>query len=267
MLNHSKYKLITLVARIFIFSIICYSITSFLSKKNSNVMPAESKANVVENKDRLQVAIDEKQLMLDTKLTKLGIEWNQLNVFIRAFKEAGELEVWGKNNTTEKYQKIQTYDFCETSGSLGPKRKSGDRQIPEGIYHINRFNEKSKFYLSLGLNYPNQSDLKRTSAINPGGDIFIHGDCLTIGCIPITDDKIKEVFLMAFQAKENGQVDIPVHIFPARLSTHKIKMLNNMLPEQRLFWEELKPVYDFFEETNQVPEVLVSASGAYELAP
>ena len=102
------------------------------------------------------------------------------------------MEVWIKEASKDYYVLLNTYDFCTTSGTLGPKRKEGDLQIPEGIYTINHFNPQSNFYLSLGINYPNASDKILSDPVHPGGDIYLHGNCVTIGCIPLTDDKIKE---------------------------------------------------------------------------
>ena len=100
----------------------------------------------------------------------------------------------------------------------GPKRREGDLQIPEGFYYIDRFNPKSNFYLSLGINYPNQSDRVLGKRGNLGGDIHSYTAAgVTIGCVPITDEYIKEVYWLAVQAKSNGHAKIPVHIFPTEL--------------------------------------------------
>ena len=103
------------------------------------------------------------------------------------------------------------------SGILGPKRQEDDWQIPEGFYHIDRFQPDSKFYISLGIGYPNTSDKILGVKDNLGCDIFIHGGCATVGCIPITDDQIKELYLVALETQSNSERRIPVHIFPARL--------------------------------------------------
>jgi murein L,D-transpeptidase YafK len=73
---------------------------------------------------------------------------------------------------------------------LGPKRRKGDGQVPEGLYVIDTFNPNSIFYLSLGINCPNASD-RVLGKGELGGDIFIHGNRVTIGCIPIRDYPIK----------------------------------------------------------------------------
>jgi len=62
-----------------------------------------------------------------------------------------------------------------------------DEQVPEG------FNPQSNFQLSLHVSYPNAADRISGSKQNLG-DIFLDGNCVTIGCIPITDDEIKEVY-------------------------------------------------------------------------
>ena len=80
------------------------------------------------------------------------------------------------------------------SGSPGPKRKEGDLQIPEGVYQPLVLNPQSRFYLSIGLNYPNALDQKYNTD-NPGSDIYIHGGSATIGCVPIGDPAIEELFL------------------------------------------------------------------------
>ncbi|MEM9823592.1 MAG: L,D-transpeptidase family protein [Bacteroidota bacterium] len=217
-------------------------------------------------KDRVEQAKQEKQVFLTEKLRALNVPWNEVQVFIRAFKEERLLEVWVKSKKEKKYQPLIHYGFCQLSGQLGPKRKEGDRQVPEGCYQINRFNPQSNYYLSLGLNYPNRSDRIRGDQNRPGSDIFIHGDCVTIGCIPIRDDKIKELYLLAKQAKENGQQAIAVNIYPAKLTKEKMAVLEQRFPLAYLqFWRELKVIYDQFEHTKEVPQFKISDRGEYQL--
>ncbi len=105
--------------------------------------------------------------------------------------------------------------------------------------------EKEEYLKSLfariGLAYPPRQIFIRAfkeekvlgDPLSPGGDIFIHGSCLTIGCLPLTDDKIKEVYLAAVEARAAGQAQIPVHIFPARLTEANLSRLRNMLRNGR----------------------------------
>ncbi len=112
-----------------------------------------------------------------------------MDILLRAYKQESELELWAKNKKDKQYTLLKTYKICASSGTLGPKRKQGDIQVPEGFYVIDRFNPVSNFYLSLGVSYPNASDKILGVKGALGGDIFIHGNCVTIGCLPISDDK------------------------------------------------------------------------------
>jgi murein L,D-transpeptidase YafK len=160
------------------------------------------------------------------------------------------------------------YKICRTSGDLGPKRKQGDKQIPEGFYHINRFNPYSNFYLSLGLNYPNTSDKILGLKGDLGGDIFIHGSCVTIGCMPITNNRIKELYIFCVEAKNNGQQTIPVTIFPREL-THdnfeELKRKYNNDADKMGLWRDLKKGYELFNETKQLPSIVFLSSGRHTI--
>ena len=92
------------------------------------------------------------------------------------------------------------YSMTAFSGTLGPKLREGDGQIPEGIYGIGYLNPNSSYYLSLKVTYPNVSDRARAKAdgrTNLGGDIMIHGKAVTIGCVPVGDDAIEDIFYLA----------------------------------------------------------------------
>jgi murein L,D-transpeptidase YafK len=90
----------------------------------------------------------------------------------------------------------------------GHKLASGDGRTPEGRYWIDRRNPRSEFYLSLGISYPNAQDVARAQAmgVNPGGDIFIHGEPVrrpkdrdrdwTAGCIAVTNDEMEEIWAL-----------------------------------------------------------------------
>jgi len=167
---------------------------------------------------RVRQAYKEKESSMLENLENNSIDKNKLRIYLRAFKKEKKIELWAKNSTDKTYKLIKEYKICMTSGSLGPKRKQGDRQIPEGFYHINRFNPYSNFYLSLGLNYPNKSDKILGVKNNLGGDIFIHGSCVTVGCMPITNERIKELYIYCVEAKNSGQETIPVTVFPVELT-------------------------------------------------
>ncbi len=120
--------------------------------------------------------------------------------------------------------------------------------------------------LSLGLNYPNQSDLIRSNTKYPGGDIFIHGSCVSIGCLPMTDEFIQEIYMMAVLAKNNGQKSIPVYIFPFKMNDDNMGIyLNKYGNNENLvsFWKNLKPAYNLFNKHRKEIKYKVLKDGKY----
>lgn len=215
---------------------------------------------------RVRAAIEEKESTVTQDLDRHGISLSTMNLLLIAYKDSDELELYAKNKTESTYILIRSYRICSRSGTLGPKRKQGDRQVPEGFYHITHFNPASNFYLSLGLNYPNLADRRKTTATDPGGDIYIHGACVTIGCLPMTDDKIKEVYVYAVHAKNNGQTRIPVYIFPFRMTDPGVQRYREQYGENSeliAFWSTLKRGYDQFMSTKVSLTVVVDENGEY----
>jgi murein L,D-transpeptidase YafK len=215
---------------------------------------------------RVKDAYSEKESTVKNYFLNKNLNYPGCNIFLRAFKKEGVLEVWVKEAGSQTYQFLTQYDICATSGVLGPKRREGDRQVPEGFYYINHFNPQSNFHLSLGISYPNQSDRLLGDKSAPGSAIYIHGDCVTIGCIPITDDKIKELYILAVEARNNGQLQIPIHIFPARLNAGNFAKLQNDIGNDPVildFWRNLQPVYDDFEKKKAPPAVKINTRGEY----
>ena len=234
--------------------------------------------------ERVRAAYDEKSQLVFALLKSKNLNLEHLRLFIRVFKKEQQLEIWAKNETDKTFQILKKYDIASPTGDLGPKRKQGDMQTPEGFYFIDRFNPVSNFHLSLGINYPNESDKILGEKGNLGGDIFIHGSNVTVGCMPMTDDKIKEIYILSVDARNAGQTQIPVHIFPMNLSENHFKELENYakLPEfldywsrlkggqkidsQRFikFWTNLKIGFDTFEENHVLPKVSVGKDGVYK---
>ncbi|WP_129718106.1 murein L,D-transpeptidase family protein [Pedobacter sp. SYP-B3415] len=197
--------------------------------------------------NRVRLAYDQVWPELRSGLQKTGVD-GAFEMFIRAFKAEGKLELWLRSAGQQKFKLFRTYNFCAHSGNPGPKIKEGDLQTPEGFYYINVFNPESLFHLSLGINYPNATDLKRSAGQSPGGDIYIHGNCVTVGCIPLTDEKIREVYVLAVEAKACGQNEIPVYIFPFRMNGPNLEEYSNKWPAWKNFWNSLVPAYRYFEE-------------------
>jgi len=237
-----------------------------------------------EKYSRVNRAKIEKDSYLSQLFKQKQLSYPPEKIYIRIFKKEKILELWIWSDKTDTFTLLKSYDFCSTSGILGPKRKEGDFQIPEGFYHIDRFNPWSNFFLSLGINYPNTSDQKRGDQKDPGCDIFIHGSCVTTGCIPITDDKIKELYWVAIQSKRNGQNRVPVHIFPAKFNEKNLTALQELAKTETywkefklltgnnhphsaealiLFWKNLKKAYDYFEKNKKTPRIRINSQGNY----
>lgn len=201
---------------------------------------------------------------LTRDLAAQGLQWGA-PVFLRAFKSEQQLELWIKDSTT--FRLFRTYPICRVPGLLGPKRKEGDLQVPEGLYWIEVFNPKSSYHLSMGINYPNESDRILSDPKKPGGEIYIHGNCVSVGCLPITDEKIRELYLLAADARDAGQQQIPVHIFPCRMTPENRKNLLALnRPELLPFWDNLGEAYVFFEQRKILPTYIVEpGTGRYRL--
>ncbi|HEY6504197.1 MAG TPA: L,D-transpeptidase family protein [Chitinophagaceae bacterium] len=229
------------------------SLTSFIAFQKSFTRPDES---FRKKEDTLQKQFEAK-----------GLKWPANYIYIRSFKYDSQLEVWVKNEAGDPFKHFKTYKVCALAGTLGPKRMEGDYQVPEGFYYINEFNPKSSYYLSLGINYPNISDRLLSDSIRPGSGIYIHGSCVTVGCIPLTDEQIDEVYILAALAKNQGQDYIPVHIFPVRYNVPKsVNYLNNLTkddPSLKKFAARLEDAFDYFDKYKQLPVIMINDQGDY----
>lgn len=227
--------------------------TSFLEYQKTLPRPAEA---IARKEDTLQKQFAAKKLV-----------WPARYIYIRSFKYDSQMEVWVKNDIKDPFQLFKTYRICALAGTLGPKRMAGDFQVPEGFYYINEFNPRSNYYLSLGLNYPNVSDRILSDSVQPGGDIYIHGSCVTVGCIPITDGQIDELYILATHAKDAGQDFIPVHIFPIRYNVKRssdyLTKLTKDDPSLKQFALRLEDAFDYFEKYRQLPVIMTNERGDY----
>lgn len=126
-------------------------------------------------------------------------------IILVGLKKERILQVYAKKGNNIHF--LKEYHFTGFSGKIGPKLKEGDKQIPEGIYKIEYLNPNSSYYLSMKVSYPNEFDISKSefSDIKDlGTNIFIHGKSSTVGCIPIGDEAIEEVFLLTHYAINKG---------------------------------------------------------------
>ena len=139
--------------------------------------------------DRVAAILAKKPQLKD----EAGRAGGKLRILVFKHERMVELHALG-------WKEPRKYPMTAFSGTLGPKLREGDGQIPEGVYGIEYLNPNSSFYLSLKVSYPNASDkarAKKDGRTKLGGDIMIHGSNATIGCVPIGDDAIEDVFYLA----------------------------------------------------------------------
>jgi murein L,D-transpeptidase YafK len=107
------------------------------------------------------------------------------------------------------YRIIDTIPVCAMDKKSGTKICQGDGKTPEGRYKVTAYNPSSAFWLSMKINYPSPEDRARAKAegCNAGGDIFIHGSCVTAGCIAVH----KWIYPLYWLCKNTRLVD--VHIY------------------------------------------------------
>jgi len=176
-------------------------------------------------------------------------------VLVRIFKEESELEIW-KKKASGQYALFKTYPICRWSGKLGPKKRNGDRQAPEGFYQVSTgmLNPKSKYYLSFNLGYPNRLE----SALGYTGEaLMVHGACSASGCFAMSDAGIYEIYALANKALASGQTHFQVQAYPFRMTAQN--MAQNARDPNMSFWRDLKAGYDAFERSKQ--ELKISTCG------
>jgi murein L,D-transpeptidase YafK len=172
-------------------------------------------------------------------------------ILVRIFKQESELEIW-KQDKTGRYALLKTYPMCRWSGKLGPKTKTGDRQAPEGFYHVNAgmLNPNSEYYLSFNLGYPNRLEAAHGYS---GEALMVHGACSSSGCYALTDEGVAEIFAVAREALKGGQQAFQVQAFPFRMTARNMAKYRD--DPNYAFWKDLKRGYDLFEVSKRQPQV------------
>ncbi len=244
-------------------------ITCFAILFASNLLAQTSFTDPVKSYTKNAVISNKLEDSLKQQFKEKKLTWAPQAVFIRSFKYDRSLEVWVKSKNVDSFTLFKSYKVCMESGSIGPKRSEGDNQVPEGFYYINEFNPRSSYHLALGLNYPNASDKVLSDSKKPGGDIYIHGNCVSVGCIAIQDAPIEEVYTLASIAKTNGQDFVPVHIYPVNYGVKKsLDFLSSSIKGKQAVNKSIlniKAVYEYFEKRKKLPVILVNSKGDYFL--
>ncbi len=188
---------------------------------------------------------------LNDRLEKANLSLGS-NTFVRIFKREAELEIWMKGDMG--YRKLHTYPICRFSGFLGPKLKEGDKQSPEGFYVITKkqLNPGSRHYRAFNVGFPNEYDRAHGRT---GSALMVHGGCTSIGCYAMTDLGVGEIYQVVSRALSQGQINVPVHIFPFRMSRANLQA--EPKGKWSAFWSNIKTGYDLFETTGVPPKVSV----------
>jgi murein L,D-transpeptidase YafK len=174
-------------------------------------------------------------------------------ILVRVFKEESELEVW-KQDRGGQFARLKTYPICKWSGDLGPKKKEGDRQAPEGFYTITpgQMNPNSNYYLAFNTGFPNTYDRAHGYT---GSELMVHGDCSSRGCYAMTDEQIQEIYALARESFFGGQRAFQFQAYPFRMTA--LNMARHRNNPNFAFWKMLKEGYDHFEATKVEPRVAV----------
>lgn len=151
---------------------------------------------------------------------KAGVPYPPKRIALLAFKRENRVALWAQSQgSSASWRFIRDYPIRAASGHAGPKLRQGDYQVPEGIYRIEHLNPNSSYHMSMKVSYPNDFDLRmaaRDHRTNLGGDIFIHGKALSIGCLAMGDPAIEELFTLT---AETGHDRVKVIIAPNDLRT------------------------------------------------
>lgn len=174
-------------------------------------------------------------------------------ILVRLYKKESVLEVW-KETRGGAYRLLKSFPICRWSGQLGPKRKEGDRQAPEGFYTVDarQMNPNSSYYLSFDIGYPNAYDRAHGGT---GSYLMVHGACSSSGCYAMTDAQMGEIYALVRDALASGQQSFQFQAYPFRMTAEN--MARHRSDPNIAFWRQLKEGYDAFEATHRPPEVSV----------
>ena len=236
----------------------------------ANQPPDPLPKSMPDSPDRVADARGRRAAHLAAMFADAGVPYPARAIHLQAFKREGRLELWALPRADAAFRLVHTYPILRASGRLGPKRREGDGQVPEGFYVVDRFNPRSLFHLSLGLDYPNASDrLLTTDPAHPGSDVFIHGNAVSAGCLAMGDAAAEEIYLAAWDARDAAGGGPSVFIFPCRMDEANWQAVLAPAcvgrPELQTLWSALRSGYDIFERTRQLPTIRTDAQGHYRV--
>lgn len=210
--------------------------------------------------ERAAAAAERVRPALERALAAKGLRFGD-PVFLRAFKDEMRLEVFVRERTTGDFRLFRSYPVAKSSGGLGPKLAEGDGQVPEGFYFVTRQGMKpdSRYHLAFNIGFPNAYDRFHGRS---GSAIMFHGNCVSVGCLAMTDPKIEEIYTLCDAALAGGQKFFRIHIFPFRMTGANLERKSAEHPAHAAFWRNLKEGYDRFGKHRRPPDAEV-ADGRY----
>ena len=200
-------------------------------------------------------------------------------VVLRIFKQERELEIWAKNYGQKQLRLVRTLPICAMDFAPGPKAAEGDGKTPEGFYHPEFSYQSSNWWMWMDLGdvdargkvgkgssfkmcieYPNALDRRRTRAAGfreTGGQICMHGNCVSLGCASFKNRDFLPVFAFArhHDAKRYGRLQL--HVFPFRFDRVSVEDRTRAAKDwphaesfgaEKLlgFWKNLEEGFDAF---------------------
>jgi hypothetical protein len=171
---------------------------------------------------------------LQPAFARAGVPYPPSRVHLLAFKKERKIELWAEGAGKRAF--VRSFPVLGASGRAGPKLEEGDWQVPEGVYAISYLNPESAYHLSMKVDYPNDFDRQKAKSdgrTDLGGDIFIHGKDLSIGCLAVGDASIEELFvLVARVGPQNADVVIaPNDLRGGRPASRDLRYRPSWLPE------------------------------------
>ena len=143
---------------------------------------------------------------------KANVAYPPAQIVMLGLKQEKQLEVYARADPKSAWKWVRTLPIVKDSGTIGPKLREGDRQVPEGFYRLVSLNPNSAYHLSLRVGYPNADDqiigLEAGRTLRElGGNIMIHGGAASVGCLAMGDEAAEDLFVLSADAKpENVQI-------------------------------------------------------------
>jgi murein L,D-transpeptidase YafK len=190
------------------------------------------------------------------KFSKADVSYPPHEMILVGFKDEKRLEVYAKD-AAGPFKFITKYPILAASGLPGPKLRYGDNQVPEGLYKIESLNPNSTFHLALRLNYPNQFDRERAvqdKRTGLGGNIMIHGNRVSIGCLAMGDEVAEELFI---SVADTGISNCRVILSPIDFRRRSLASYAHLLQKQPAWSSRLYT--DIRKELNKLPPPELSA--------